>query len=78
MGKIRPSLRLWLATPTRKGNYNRAGASDRSGDGIATQLGGSPNPEWLEWFMGFPRAWTDSAASGTPSSQRKLDSPGNS
>jgi DNA (cytosine-5)-methyltransferase 1 len=47
-----------FATPTIKGNYNRKGASPTSGDGLATQVGGSLNPTWVEWLMGFPLEWT--------------------
>ena len=34
----------------------------------AEGVGGSLNPTWVEWLMGFPIGWTASAASGTPSS----------
>ena len=41
------------------------------------QIGGRPNPEWLEWLMGFPRGWTElppeeteSTRSETPLSPR--------
>jgi hypothetical protein len=47
------------ATPTVCGNYNRKGASKNSGDGLATQAGGSLNPMWVEWLMGWPVGWTD-------------------
>jgi hypothetical protein len=47
------------ATPTVCGNYNRKGASKTSGDGLATQVGGKLNPEWVEWLMGWPLGWTD-------------------
>ena len=78
-------------TPTVKGNYNKAGLSAKSGDGLATavfrcatptardwrsgkasqapletnsrplseQIGGSLNPTWVEWLMGWPLGWTD-------------------
>jgi hypothetical protein len=53
-------------TPTVNGNYNKAGASARSGDGLATAVrepyvvvGGGLNPEWVEALMGFPRGWTE-------------------
>src|SRR6185369_6402474 len=36
--------RGFLATPTVDGNYNRAGASESSGDGLATQMGGRLSP----------------------------------
>lgn len=51
-----------LPTLTIRGNYNRAGATSKSGDGLATVLGGLMNPTWLEWFMGFPLEWTESAS----------------
>lgn len=53
------SNRTQWATPTVCGNYNRAGASAKSGDGLATQAGGSLNPTWVEWLMGWPLGWTD-------------------
>ena len=53
------SQRSTWATPTVHGNYNRAGVSAKSGDGLATQAGGSLNPTWVEWLMGWPLGWTD-------------------
>ena len=98
-----------LPTLTVHGNYNRKGASNNSGDGLATairrmptlratdgerggrgdllaiirgrpnkhcrmptvqrlraavtepeDLGGTLNPDWCEWFMGWPIGWTAS------------------
>ena len=46
------------ATPTVCGNYNKKGASAKSGDGLATQAGGALNPDWVEWLMGWPIGWT--------------------
>jgi hypothetical protein len=46
------------ATPTVNGNYNRKGVSPNSGDGPATQAGGSLNPQFVEWLMGWPINWT--------------------
>jgi hypothetical protein len=53
------SARTMWATPTVCGNNNRAGASPKSGDGLATQAGGALNPTWVEWLMGWPLGWTD-------------------
>jgi hypothetical protein len=86
------SSRTEWSTPTVNGNYNRAGLSAKSGDGLATavretmatptardwrsgkaseathaknsrplseQIGGSLNPTWVEWLMGWPLGWTD-------------------
>ena len=61
------SARTSWPTPTVKGNYNKAGLSAKSGDGLATavakarpaeQAGGSLNPTWVEWLMGWPLGWT--------------------
>jgi hypothetical protein len=49
---------MW-PTSTQDGNYNRKGASEKSGDGLATAVGGSLNPTWVEWLMGFPLGFTD-------------------
>lgn len=38
--------------------------------------GGQLNPEWIEWFMGWPIKWTDLLASGTDKFQQWLDSHG--
>jgi hypothetical protein len=88
-------------TPSVKGNYNRKGLSEKSGDGLATavkqwasphancstgagsgpnktggenlqtQVGGSLNPTWVEWLMGFPPEWTVCEPLVTPSSRSK-------
>lgn len=77
VGKVRPSLRGLVPTLTAKGNYNRAGSSARAGDGLATRIGAGPlNPQWLEWLMGFPDGWTESARSGTPWSRSARRSSG--
>ncbi len=34
--------------------------------GLADQIGGRPNPRWVEWLMGFPDNWTDLEASEMP------------
>ncbi len=71
VGPIRESLdsaarKGLLPTPTV--NYNRAGLTDRSGDGLATVIGGPLSPRFVEWLMGFPDGWTDCEPSETPSS----------
>ena len=60
----RPSLptmayRNRWPTPTVKGNYNRAGLSAKSGDGLQTAIGGRLSPRWVEVLMGFPPGFTE-------------------
>jgi len=40
------------------------------------QDGGSLNPTWVEWLMGFPLGWTALDASATPSSRKSSKSSG--
>ena len=40
----------------------------------AIPAGGSLNPTWVEWLMGFPLGWTDCGASVTRSSRRSRKS----
>ena len=35
-------------------------------DPIKSKAGGTLNPMWVEWLMGYPIGWTDSSASETP------------
>ena len=66
-----------IPTPTVKGNYNRAGSSPAAGDGLATAMGGTLNPRFVEAIMGFPIGWCDMPApakkghSATPSYRRQ-------
>lgn len=64
VGKERLSLsalarRGLLPTPTVKGNHNKAGLSQRSGNGLATEVGGPLSARFVEWMMGFPPDFTD-------------------
>ena len=64
--KVQVDLRaalLRLPTLTVFGNHNRKGASKTSSDGLSTALKkleesdrsrGPLNPDWCEWFMGWP------------------------
>lgn len=38
----------------------------QGGHSLSFELGGHPNPPWLEWLMGFPEGWTNSEDSETP------------
>ena len=54
-------------------NYSKQAEKFR----LAGVVGGSLNPTWVEWLMGFPTEWTVLGASGTassPKSQRASDS----
>ncbi len=44
------------------------------GDNLQTAAGGSLNPPWVEWLMGFPVEWTALEASETRSSRKSRKS----
>ena len=43
----------------------------QGGENLQTVAGGSLNPTWVEWLMGFPLGWTALEPSETPSSRSK-------
>jgi hypothetical protein len=58
--------------PTAKANMPSPSTSRYPANAAAqqTQAGGSLNPTWVEWLMGFPVGWTDLGPSATRSSRR--------
>ncbi len=72
----RKKQRKLVPTPTVKGNWNRQGCSDTSGDGLFTVLReifgpitGKPSlRRFVEWTMGYPQDWT--ALESLPPSRR--------
>ena len=63
-------------TPTVQDASNNAGPSqyDRNSLPLNAVAGGSLNPTWVEWLMGFPLGWTALDASATPSSRKSSKS----
>jgi hypothetical protein len=50
-------------TPTKSDGEGGPGNSGRQGgENLRTAAGGSLNPTWVEWLMGFPLGWTDLGA----------------
>ena len=66
-----------FATPTAR-DWRSEKASqetmDKNSRPLSEQVGGSLNPTWVEWLMGFPLEWTDLGASATRSSLRSPSS----
>ena len=50
----------WL-TPTARDYKSGTGAQDRPGHSppLSNVIGGTLNPTWVEWLMGWPLGWTD-------------------
>jgi hypothetical protein len=51
-------------TPTVNDSKNNNPPSQRTengrhSDSLNVAAGGSLNPDWVEWLMGFPIGWTD-------------------
>ena len=61
-------------TPTVQDAKNNGGPSqmDRNTKPLNAVVGGSLNPTWVEWLMGWPLGWTDCAASATGRFQQWL------
>ena len=53
-----------LARDWRSGKASQA-THDRNSRPLSEQIGGSLNPTWVEWLMGWPIGWTDLKLSGT-------------
>ena len=66
--------------PTPNKEDSRGGVSQTPGgaraSGLNANVGGSLNPQWVEWLMGFPPEWTALSASETPSSRKSRKSSG--
>jgi hypothetical protein len=61
------AVKMW-PTPTGQDAEKNAGPSqfNRNSLPLNAEVGGSLNPNWVEWLMGFPVGWTDLDPSGTP------------
>lgn len=59
-----------LPTPISRDSRTKKGAktmpNHQGSEPLVVQVGGSLNPTWVEWLMGFPIGWTDLPPSGTP------------
>jgi hypothetical protein len=71
------AAKLW-PTPVSRMWKDSASPSEykRNEVPLAAQVGGSLNPTWVEWLMGFPLGWTALKPSETPSSRKSRKSSG--
>ena len=84
-GKLVPGKQVQLvdavrfATPTardwRSGKASKE-TMERNSRPLSEQIGGSLNPTWVEWLMGWPLGWTDLRPSATAKSHSVLPLPG--
>ncbi len=72
------AVKLW-PTPTAQDAKNNGAPSqmERNTKPLNAEVGGSLNPMWVEWLMGWPLGWTDCAASATDKFQQWQHSHGN-
>jgi hypothetical protein len=62
---------MW-PTPTAQGAKNNGAPSqmERNTKPLNAEVGGSLNPNWVEWLMGWPIGWTDCDVSATDKFQQ--------
>jgi len=58
-----PNL-MW-STPVQDDVHHRKQKYSQGGTALSTQAGGSLNPEWVAWLMGYPTGWLSSVPWGT-------------
>jgi hypothetical protein len=52
-----PNL-MW-PTPVQDDVHHRKQKYQQGGTALSTKVGGSLNPTWVEWLMGYPAEYTD-------------------
>jgi hypothetical protein len=70
--RFNSSLGHLFPTPTGQDAENNGGPSqsERNSLPLNAIVGGSLNPTWVEWLMGYPPGWTALEDSATPSSRK--------
>jgi hypothetical protein len=82
--KIRPSLgmmarkQLWPIPTATANQLSPSMQKWPAHQALSEQVGGSWNPAWVEWLMGWPIGWTDLKPLGTVKSPSALPQPGDS
>ena len=58
---LQTAVKRSFPTPTKQDAHNNGGASqmERNALPLNAVAGGSLNPTWVEWLMGWPLGWTD-------------------
>jgi len=73
------AVKMW-STPTCHDRNGQSGAkrgrNAQGGECLAQQVGGTLNPMWVEWLMGWPVGWTDCEPLGMAKFQQWLRSHG--
>ena len=63
------AVEMW-PTPVQADVYHRKTKYKQGGTAVSTKAGGTLNPTWVEWLMGYPSGWTDLSVSETASSHK--------
>jgi hypothetical protein len=64
--KFFPTQRKTWPTPQNRDLKGESGGHQKGHD-LPSKAGGSLNPNWVEWLMGFPTGWTELSPSETQS-----------
>jgi hypothetical protein len=72
-------VRAWTTQTAHMAKQTNAPSeSERNTPTLAAQVGGSLNPTWVEWLMGWPEGWTDLKPLEMDKFRQWLDSHGKS
>jgi hypothetical protein len=63
------AVKLW-PTPVQDDVHHRKQKYQQGGTALSTKAGGTLNPTWVEWLMGYPAEYTDLKHWETLSSRR--------
>jgi hypothetical protein len=60
------AVKMWPTPHANCGNGIGAGPAKQGGENLQSAIGGSLNPTWVEWLMGWPLFWTSLDMSVNP------------
>jgi len=67
---LKTAVKLFPTPCSRDWRSGKRKQSSAAFDQLSDQIGGTLNPVWVEWLMGFPEGFTELEPSAMPSSRK--------